>query len=120
MKRDALKQLIEWKNSKRRKPLILQGARQVGKTWLMQEFGRQEYKKQLTLVYKVTRISKPNLPIRTYENIDVFKLYIVDAGLLGALSNLKAKTIINGNNIFTKFKGVLTEQYVLQQLKTSI
>ena len=45
MKRDTIKQLVEWKSSKRRKPLILQGARQVGKTWLMQEFGKQEYKK---------------------------------------------------------------------------
>ena len=45
MKREAIKQLIKWKNSKRRKPLILQGARQVGKTWLMREFGKQEYKK---------------------------------------------------------------------------
>lgn len=72
------------------------------------------------MVYNVTRISKPNLPIRAYEDIDVFKLYIVDVGLLGALSNLKAKTIIDGNNIFTEIKGSLTEQYVLQQLKTSI
>ena len=45
MDRIALKQLKEWKNKKNRKPLIIQGARQVGKTWLMKEFGRQEYKK---------------------------------------------------------------------------
>ncbi len=71
------------------------------------------------LVYKVTRISKPNLPIKAYEDIDVFKLYVLDVGILGALANLSAKTIIDGNNIFTEFKGSLTEQYVLQQLKNN-
>ncbi|MBO4404647.1 MAG: AAA family ATPase, partial [Treponema sp.] len=45
MKRKALSQLLEWKNSSRRKPLILKGARQVGKTWLMKEFGRLNYEK---------------------------------------------------------------------------
>ena len=69
------------------------------------------------LVYKVTRISKPNLPIKAYEDIDIFKLYMVDVGLLGALSNLSAKAILEENRIFMEFKGALTEQYVLQQLK---
>ena len=45
MQRKAFTQLLEWKNSKRRKPLILKGARQVGKTWLMKEFGRLNYEK---------------------------------------------------------------------------
>lgn len=71
------------------------------------------------LVYKVTRISKPNLPVKAYEDIAVFKLYVLDVGILGALANLSAKTIIDGNNIFTEFKGSLTEQYVLQQLKNN-
>lgn len=71
------------------------------------------------LVYKVTRISKPDLPIKAYEDIDIFKLFVVDAGLLGALSNLSAKAIIEDNRIFTEFKGALTEQYVFQQLKAA-
>ena len=70
------------------------------------------------LVYKITRITKPALPVRAYEDLESFKLYVLDVGLLGALSNLHAKTIIEGDNIFTEFKGALTEQYVLQQLKT--
>ena len=70
------------------------------------------------LVYKITRITKPDLPVRAYEDLESFKLYVLDVGLLGALSNLHAKTIIEGDNIFTEFKGALTEQYVLQQLKT--
>ncbi len=69
------------------------------------------------LIYKVNRISKPELPIRAYEDLSAFKLYVLDVGLLGALSNLSAKTIIDGDKIFSEFKGALTEQYVLQQLK---
>jgi len=69
------------------------------------------------LVYKVTRISKPNLPIKSYEDINVFKLYVLDVGILCALSKLPAKAILEDNRIFTEFKGSLTEQYVLQQLK---
>ncbi len=69
------------------------------------------------LIYKINRISKPGLPIKAYEDLEAFKLYILDIGLLGALSNLSQKTIIEDNQIFTEFKGALTEQYVLQQLK---
>ena len=70
------------------------------------------------LIYKVNRITKPDLPIKAYEDLEAFKLYLMDVGLLGALSNLSAKTIIDGDRIFTEFKGSLTEQYVLQQLKS--
>ena len=45
MQRKALAKLLDWKKSPRRKPLILKGARQVGKTWLMKEFGRLNYEK---------------------------------------------------------------------------
>ncbi len=72
------------------------------------------------LVYKVTRISKPNLPIKSYEDIGVFKLYVLDVGILCALSKLSAKAILEDNRIFTEFKGSLTEQYVLQQLKINL
>ena len=44
MYRSAMEKLLKWKQSKRRKPLIIEGARQVGKTWLMKEFGKQAYK----------------------------------------------------------------------------
>ena len=43
MKRLLINELIKWKSSKNRKPLILNGARQVGKTWLLQHFGTVEY-----------------------------------------------------------------------------
>jgi hypothetical protein len=56
------------------------------------------------------------LPLVSYEDRAVFKIFVLDVGLLGAMSNLKATTVVDGNSIFTEFKGALTEQYVLQQL----
>ncbi len=69
------------------------------------------------LVYKIHRIKKPALPLSAYEDFNAFKLYLLDAGLLGAMTDLSPKTIINENKIFEEFKGTLTEQYVLQELK---
>ena len=43
MKRNAMQDLVQWKNDEERKPMVLKGARQVGKTWIMKEFGRQYY-----------------------------------------------------------------------------
>ena len=45
MYREKIEELIKWKNSSNRKPLIIRGARQVGKTWLMREFGKNNYEK---------------------------------------------------------------------------
>jgi len=69
------------------------------------------------LVYKINRISKPAMPIKAYEDTKAFKLFILDVGLLCALSKLPARTLIDGDKIFTEFNGALAEQYVLQQLK---
>lgn len=70
------------------------------------------------LIYKVNKIKKPGLPIAAYEDFNTFKIFVVDVGLLGALTNLEAITIIEGNKIFDEYKGAIAEQYVLQQLKT--
>lgn len=70
------------------------------------------------LVYKINRITKPALPIKAYEDTKAFKLFVLDVGLLCALSKLPARTLIDGDKIFTEFNGALAEQYVLQQLKT--
>ncbi|WP_317396408.1 DUF4143 domain-containing protein, partial [Faecalicoccus pleomorphus] len=53
-----------------------------------------------------------------YNNrkIKTIKIYLHDIGLLSAMSNLSSKTLLEGNEIFTEFKGALTEQFVLQQL----
>lgn len=68
------------------------------------------------LVYKVCRASKGAIPLKAYEEFSIFKLFIADVGLLGAIGNLNKKTLLEGNRIFEEFKGALTEQYVLQQI----
>lgn len=68
------------------------------------------------LIYKVYRVSKPAMPLKAYMEFPAFKLYMLDVGLLGALSDLDAKSILEKNAVFTEFKGAMTEQYVLQQL----
>ncbi|HVW89935.1 MAG TPA: ATP-binding protein [Gaiellaceae bacterium] len=68
------------------------------------------------LVHKVTRYTKPASPVRTYEDSSIFKLYLLDVGLLGALAQLDPAVLLDGTGIFEEFKGALTEQYVLQQI----
>ena len=68
------------------------------------------------LVHKVSRINAPNIPLKAYEDLKAFKLFIVDVGLLGAMVGLNQRALLNGNELFTEFKGALTEQYVMQQL----
>ena len=67
-------------------------------------------------VYKVNRVKKPDFPLRAYQDFQAFKLFVLDVGLLGAMTKLSAKVILEGNALFEEFKGALTEQYVLQQL----
>lgn len=71
------------------------------------------------LIYKVPRVTKPDLPLAAYQDFNAFKLYILDVGLLGAMSGLNIKVLLEGNRVFEEFKGALTEQYVLQQLMAS-
>ncbi len=68
------------------------------------------------LLLKVTRISKPGLPLSAYEDKECFKVYLLDVGLLGAASQLDPVAIIEGNTLFTEFKGSLAENYVCQEL----
>lgn len=90
--------------------LVREGARareyEVAITWLM----------DVGLVYKVERVKKPDFPLRAYQDFSAFKLFVLDVGLLGAMSRLNAKVILEGDRMFEEFKGALTEQYVLQQL----
>ena len=62
------------------------------------------------LIYQVHKITKPGLPINAYKDLDSFKIFILDVGLLGALSKLDVKTILGKYEIFKEFKGALTEQ----------
>lgn len=69
------------------------------------------------IIYKVNRIKEPKVPIKFYEDFDAFKLFMLDCGLLACMVDAPADQMLIGNNIFTEFKGALTEQYVMQQLK---
>ncbi len=90
--------------------IIKEGARakdyEIALTWLY----------DCGLVHQVKRISTPNIPLKAYEDLKAFKLYMLDVGLLGAMSGLSAVTVIEGSKIFKEFKGALTEQFVLQEL----
>ncbi len=92
--------------------LIRQGARareyELAMNWLI----------DCGLIHKVNNTDKPAIPLKSYENISAFKLFLSDVGLLAAMTDLDARTILEGNRIFEEFKGSLTEQFVLQQLIT--
>ena len=76
-----------------------------------------EWLKDAGLIYKVNRCKKALLPLAAYEDFSAFKLFLSDIGLMGAMSNIPAQSLLEGNVLFSDFKGALTEQYVLQQLK---
>ncbi|MCI6160317.1 MAG: ATP-binding protein [Prevotella sp.] len=228
MRRKVFTQLKKWKESKSRKPLILLGARQVGKTWLMKEFGKACYdsvayincdaeplakelftddynidrilfavqaitgvrpEKERTLIvfdeiqdiieayrndipkhssktesvrigqvldslpsqlakenkkfiygvikqgarakdyelaiqwlidagiiHKVSRVKEIQSPLKFYEDLSAFKLFLLDCGLFACMVDAPAKQMLVGDNVFKEFKGSFTEQYVLQQL----
>lgn len=93
--------------------LIKQGARakeyELAMSWLI----------DCGLIHKVYRSGKPSIPLKAYEDQSAFKLFLLDVGLLAAMGDIDVKTLLEGNAIFEEFKGALTEQYVLQQLKTT-
>lgn len=70
------------------------------------------------LVHRVSRVKGAGIPLKAYEDLKAFKLFVVDVGLLGCMAGLRQRTLLDGNDLFTEFKGALTEQYVCQQLKT--
>ncbi len=70
------------------------------------------------LVHKVGRVNAAKVPLKAYEDLKAFKLFIVDIGLLGCMMGLHQSVLLDGNELFIEFKGALTEQYVCQQLIT--
>lgn len=70
------------------------------------------------LVHKVSRVNTAGIPLKAYEDLKAFKLYVLDVGLLGCMTGLRQRTLLDGKDLFIEFKGALTEQYVCQQLKT--
>ena len=70
------------------------------------------------LVYKVERVRDAKIPLKFYEDPNAFKLYLVDIGLLGALTMVPPDQILIGDNVFKEYKGAFTENFVIQQLNT--
>lgn len=70
------------------------------------------------LIHKVSRINSPDIPLKAYEDLKSFKLFLCDTGLLGCMTGISSKVLLEKNKLFTEFKGAITEQYVLQQLLT--
>lgn len=68
------------------------------------------------LVHKVYCVEKPGMPLKAYTNFSSYKLFMMDVGLLGAMADLDAESLLEGNRIFMEFKGALAEQYVHQQI----
>ena len=68
------------------------------------------------MIRQVFRVSPPRLPLSSHQDFAAFKIYLHDVGLLGAMAGLSSQTLLDGNALFTNFRGSLTEQYVLQEL----
>lgn len=68
------------------------------------------------LIHRVPLISTPKIPLSAYADINAFKIYLFDVGLLGAMSHLSAKTILHENELFQEFRGAIAENYVTQEL----
>ena len=68
------------------------------------------------LVHRVSAVETPRLPLSAYKKSNAFKLYLNDVGLLCRKFGLDPRTAIQGSTMFTEFKGVLAENYVLQSL----
>jgi predicted AAA+ superfamily ATPase len=75
-----------------------------------------EWLKDAGLIHKVTRISKPGLPINSYADWSDFKIYLSDVGLLCAMGGLTPEILLKENDLFLEFKGIISEQFILQQL----
>ncbi len=71
------------------------------------------------LIYQINRISTPSIPLKFYEEMSVFKLFVLDIGLMGAMSDAPAGSVIVADTLFKEYKGAFTELFVLTQLITA-
>lgn len=70
------------------------------------------------LVHKVSRVTEPNMPLKAYEDVSAYKLFLLDVGLLGAMTDLDSRSLLENDKLFNDYNGAITEQYVLQEFKT--
>jgi predicted AAA+ superfamily ATPase len=69
------------------------------------------------LVHKVSRVTEPNMPLKAYEDVSAYKLFLLDVGLLGAMNDLDSRSLLENDKLFNDYNGAITEQYVLQEFK---
>jgi hypothetical protein len=70
------------------------------------------------LVHKVSRVTEPNMPLKAFEDVSAYKLFLLDVGLLGAMNDLDSRSLLENDKLFNDYNGSVTEQYVLQEFKT--
>ena len=70
------------------------------------------------LIHKISRVSEPNMPLKAYEDVAAYKLFLLDVGLLGAMTDLDVHSLLENDKLFNDYNGAITEQYVLQEFKT--
>lgn len=100
--------------AKENKKFIYSAVREGGRA---KEFeGALQWLIEAGLIYKVPLVSTPKIPLTAYVDVNAFKIYLVDVGLMGAMSHLSAKTMLYGNELFQEFRGAMTENYVAQEL----
>lgn len=78
--------------------------------------GALNWLKDANIVNKIYNVTKPSMPLVSYNDLSAFKIYVNDVGLLRRMTDLDSKIVIEGDKLFEKFKGALTENYVLQEL----
>ena len=82
----------------------------------------REYEKALNwlndanLIYKIYNVTKTDFPLKAYNDLSCFKIYMNDVGLLRRMANLDSRIVIEGNKLFEEFKGAFTENYVFNML----
>jgi predicted AAA+ superfamily ATPase len=110
---DAIPAQLAKENKKFMYGVIKNGAR-------AKEYETQiEWLRDSSLAYKVSRVTKPGYPLKSYEDADAFKIFIHDIGILSAMVEMDSSVLLKGNDLFTEAKGTMTEQYVHQQLLSS-
>ena len=71
------------------------------------------------LIYKIYNVTKTDFPLKAYNDLSSFKIYMNDVGLLRKMANLDSKIVVEGNRLFEEFKGAFTENYVLNMLNVT-
>lgn len=100
--------------SKENKKFIYQVAKEGARA---REYeGAVNWLKDANIVNKIYNVTKPSMPLISYNDLSSFKMYLIDVGLLRKKTDLDSKVIVEGNKLFQEFKGALTENYVLQTL----